>query len=147
STQAFFDDGTHGDLVAGDNIFSFQQTIGAAIDTGAKYMVATIADAQGRTASAPVTLTVESPTCGVERWEVKVGSDATVGDVILGAVVPSTILDLATFAAPSEDSLNTTFARTRIGPVEATVYQIDATMTFYKLEGDVDYHMVLDDGQ
>ncbi|HZR22713.1 MAG TPA: Ig-like domain repeat protein [Vicinamibacterales bacterium] len=145
SSQAFYDDGTHGDLTAGDNIFSVQQTVGAAIETGAKYLVATITDEQSRTATAPITLTVESPSCGVERWEVKVGTDSTVGQVNLGTTVPSTIFDLARFPAPSENVLNTTFATVRIDGVETTLYQIDATMTFYKLETDVDYHIVLDD--
>src|SRR5437763_7057238 len=58
ATQTFFDDGTHGDAVAGDNIFSFQAAVPAATSAGAKTLPATITDAQARSASASIALTV-----------------------------------------------------------------------------------------
>lgn len=148
AAQTFYDDGTHGDLLAGDNVFSFLATVGVDITTGAKYMVPVIRDAEGRTATAPITLTVSSPTCGVERWTVKVGSDMDVDLVNLGAHVPTTIATLAALPAPlsSDIDLGGPFANNRITPTETTVFVIDATMTFYKKETDVDYHIVLDDG-
>ena len=75
ASQQFYDDATHGDQFAGDNIFSFQQTIGPFIATGVYNIVANITDAQTRSATAPITITVQSPTCGVERWSVKTGGD------------------------------------------------------------------------
>src|SRR2546421_1692210 len=57
ASQQFYDDGTHGDQTAGDNIFSFQQTIGAFVPTGAYKVIANLADAQTRSAIAPITVT------------------------------------------------------------------------------------------
>ena len=58
TTQQFFDDGTHGDLVAGDNIFSFQASVPANTGAGSKNIPATITDAQSRTGSASISLNV-----------------------------------------------------------------------------------------
>src|SRR5205085_10578622 len=41
SPQQFFDDGTHGDQTAGDNVFTFHSTIAPFIPTGVKNLVAT----------------------------------------------------------------------------------------------------------
>jgi len=57
-TQQFFDDGTHGDLVAGDNTFSFQATVAANTTNGAKNLVVTITDAQSRAGTTTISLTV-----------------------------------------------------------------------------------------
>src|SRR5215510_10056655 len=145
SSQTFYDDGTHGDQTAGDNIFSFHATVGAFIPTGVKNIVATITDAQSRTATAPITLTVTSPTCGVERWSVKTGTDPDAGLVDLNHPMPGTIVDLGAIPAPPDPPgppLNA-----RIAPTETTVYTLNATMTLYKKEADVDYHIVLQDDQ
>lgn len=61
ATQTFFDDGTNGDVTIGDNIFSYQATVGAAVSTGQKTIVAIITDAEMRMASALITLTVNIP--------------------------------------------------------------------------------------
>lgn len=143
SSQTFFDDGTNGDLVAGDNVFSFQATVGSSITTGVKNIVSTITDAQGRTATAPITLTVQSPSCGVERWSVKVGTDPDVNSIDLNNVVPTTIFDLGSIPAPIDPPGPPDNAR--VAPTETTVYQVNALMTFYKKETDVDYHIVLQD--
>src|SRR5947209_4024012 len=62
ATQAFFDDGTHGDQVAGDNIFSFQVTVPTATNAGGKTLPVTITDAQARTGSASISLNVTPST-------------------------------------------------------------------------------------
>src|SRR5258706_1104707 len=142
-SQQFYDDATHGDVTAGDNTFSYQAIVGAATTTGAKSIVATITDAQARTATAPITLTVQSPTCGVERWSVKVGTDADVNLVDLNNPVRAFIPDLGAIPAPADPPgppLNN-----RVVPTETTVYVVNATMPLYKKEADVDYHMVLQD--
>ena len=156
SMQPFYDDGTHGDQVAGDNIFSLETTIGAAVSTGTYSVVATVTDSQGRSVAVPLTLSVQSLTCGVERWAVKVGTDSTVGQVRLDLPpTPATIEALGQITPPSEADIDSgdpahgvppgQFAFTRDAPVETTLYQVDGTMTFYKLETDVDYHIVLSD--
>jgi predicted extracellular nuclease len=58
SSQGFFDDGTNGDVAAGDNTFSFLATVSAATTPGAKNLPATITDAQARSGSASIALTV-----------------------------------------------------------------------------------------
>ncbi|HEX8143594.1 MAG TPA: DNA/RNA non-specific endonuclease [Pyrinomonadaceae bacterium] len=62
AAQPFFDDGTNGDVTAGDNIFSFSATVANATTGGAKNLTATITDAQSRTANANISLTVTVPT-------------------------------------------------------------------------------------
>lgn len=140
ATQAIYDDATHGDQTAGDGVFSFQATVGAFIPTGAKSIVATISDAQGRTATAPITLTVASPTCGVERWSVKTGGDPDAQFVNINNLIPGKIADLGALNAPATPPDNA-----RFGQAEFTEYVVNATMTFFKKEGDVDYHIVLQD--
>jgi predicted extracellular nuclease len=57
--QDFFNDGTNGDLIAGDLTFSYLATVGA-VDAGSKLITATITDAQARTGTAGISLTVEA---------------------------------------------------------------------------------------
>jgi predicted extracellular nuclease len=61
STQTFFDDGSNGDVVPGNNVFSFQATVGGGTTAGAKSLPATVADAQGRSGSSSIALTVTGP--------------------------------------------------------------------------------------
>ena len=148
SSQQFFDDGTHGDLTAGDNTFSVLATIGAAIPTGAKFLAAHVTDGQARSIDIPLTVTVQSPTCGVEYWNVKTGIDADATTINLTNVTPISISDLRAIPIafpPIGDRPTVNNAATRIAPTEFTVYRVNATLTLYKLETDVDYHMVLQD--
>ncbi len=143
ATQSFFDDGTNGDATAGDNVFSFLVTTGAFLSTGIKNIPATVSDAQSRVAAVPVTLTISSPTCGVERWSVKIGTDPDAANVDLNPV-PSTIFGLGAIPPPLDPPgppLNA-----RVAPTETGVYLLNATMTLFKKETDVDYHIVLQDG-
>jgi hypothetical protein len=141
STQQFYDDGTHGDVTAGDNVFSFLATVGATITTGAKNIPVSVVDAQSRGAIAGITVTVASPTCGVERWSIKVGTDPEASQVDTSKATPVTISDMRSWPAPSP-----TPPTTRVAPYEKTVWLINGTMTVYKKEDDVDYHIVVQDG-
>lgn len=58
--QAFYDDGTHGDLTAGDDVFSFSITVGSTI-SGSVSVPVSISDAQGRAATSNISLTVNLP--------------------------------------------------------------------------------------
>jgi predicted extracellular nuclease len=58
ATQPFFDDGTNGDLTAGDRIFSYALTVPGGTLPGPRSIPLTIADAQGRTAAATVAFTI-----------------------------------------------------------------------------------------
>ena len=141
-TQPFYDDGTHGDQTAGDNVFSFLAPVETAIP-GVKSIQTTIADEQSRTATAPITITVQSPTCGVERWSVKVGTDPDATQVDMSNPVRAQIADLGAIPPPADPPGPPDTQR--VSPEEKTLYVVNATMTLYKKETDVDYHIVLQD--
>jgi predicted extracellular nuclease len=65
ATQTFFDNGTNGDATAGDNIFSFLATVAGATTGGSKSLPISIADAQARTGSTNISLTVQTPPVAV----------------------------------------------------------------------------------
>jgi DNA/RNA endonuclease G (NUC1) len=60
-TQQFFDDGTNGDVVAANNVFSYAATVSVATTTGAKTIPFSIIDAQARSGSGNISLTVTLP--------------------------------------------------------------------------------------
>jgi len=61
ATQQFFDDGTNGDAVAGNLVFSYQASVSTTATAGAKVLPATVTDAQGRSVIANISLTVLPP--------------------------------------------------------------------------------------
>ena len=58
STQMFYDDGTNGDVTAGDNTFSYSATVATA---GVYSLAVKAMDAQARTAMASIALTAQVP--------------------------------------------------------------------------------------
>lgn len=58
ATEPFFDDGTNGDVTAGNNTFSFSTVVTVTTTPGAKSLPISISDAQGRSGSATISLTV-----------------------------------------------------------------------------------------
>ncbi len=56
--QIFYDHGTHGDVTAGDNVFSFNATVSSNTAPGSVNLNVSVSDAQGRTASPTIALTV-----------------------------------------------------------------------------------------
>lgn len=58
ASQMFFDNGTNGDAAAGDGRFSFSATVAAGTVPGEKSISTSISDAQSRSGSAPISLTV-----------------------------------------------------------------------------------------
>ena len=65
ATQTFFDNGTNGDVTPGDNIFSFQTTVAAMTTAGPKTLPTTVSDAQARSSTANISLTVQLPPLAV----------------------------------------------------------------------------------
>src|SRR5207249_585645 len=55
------DDGTNGDVTAGDNVFSARVTVSQATTLGVKSLAVTISDAQSRTATTSIGLIVTAP--------------------------------------------------------------------------------------
>lgn len=60
TTQPFFDDGTNGDVIVGDNVFSYRATVSVATTPGAKTIPFSITDAQSRSGAGNISLTVVS---------------------------------------------------------------------------------------
>ena len=58
SAQAFFDDGTNGDVTANDNVWSWLATVSADTTPGSKSIATQVVDAQGRNATANIALDV-----------------------------------------------------------------------------------------
>jgi hypothetical protein len=88
-------------------------------------------------------VTVSSPTCGVERWSVKTGTDPDAGLVNLNSPVRATIAALRAIPAPVDPPgppLNA-----RVQPTEITAFVVNGIISLYKLETDVDYHIVIKD--
>ena len=139
--QQFYDDGTHGDTIAGNNVYSFLATVDALATTGAKSISVVVTDAQARMAFAGITVSVASPTCGVERWSVKVGTDPAASSVDLSKATPVSLATMRSWPAPASPPLNT-----RVAPYETTVWVVHGTLINFKKEDDVDYHIVMQDG-
>jgi endonuclease G len=77
ATQAFFDDGTNGDVTANDNTFSFSYTIPAATTGGVHNVTAVAADAQTRTANVNIALNINAVTPGEDPLLLGNPSNAT----------------------------------------------------------------------
>ncbi|MGC2234937.1 MAG: DNA/RNA non-specific endonuclease [Pyrinomonadaceae bacterium] len=77
ATQQLFDNGTNGDVTPGDNVFSFQATVAANTSGGNYGFVSTITDAQTRTATTTILLTVNAPVSGAVHLTMGNPSDAT----------------------------------------------------------------------
>jgi hypothetical protein len=141
ATQQFYDDGTHGDVTPGNNVFSFSATTSSNLAAGSKSLPISIADAQARNATAYITLSITLPTCGVERWSVKVGTDPDASLCDLTKATPVTLTTMRGWPAPASPPSNS-----RVAPYETTVWVVHGTLIDYKKEADVDYHLVLQDG-
>lgn len=83
SSQAFVDDGSNGDAVAGDLTFSHQATVAAGTSAGPKVLPVAIADAQGRSAAADIALSVVARVDIAEIQGQGVGSPLPVGTEVL----------------------------------------------------------------
>jgi predicted extracellular nuclease len=68
--QRLYDDGTHGDATASDNIFSLNVTVRADTTVGVKSLSCTISDAQSRSSIAPISVTVTLQVCGTTHTNV-----------------------------------------------------------------------------
>lgn len=64
ASQPFFDNGTNGDVTAGDNVFSYLATISNGTGGGTYGVSAVASDAQGRTATVSISIVVNAPIAG-----------------------------------------------------------------------------------
>ena len=61
ATQMFFDDGTNGDVTPNDNVFSYNATVPISTTPGAKTLPFNITDAESRSGTGSISLTIQSP--------------------------------------------------------------------------------------
>ncbi|NNE66435.1 MAG: hypothetical protein HKN33_07695 [Pyrinomonadaceae bacterium] len=61
ASQTFFDDGTNGDVTAGDNTYSFSAVIPAGLGGGLKVVPISVTDAQARSAPTSINVTINAP--------------------------------------------------------------------------------------
>lgn len=67
NTQPFFDDGTNGDAVAADNVFTYTTTVPSDATPGNKTVPVTVADAEGRSGSANISIFVAPPYASIPQ--------------------------------------------------------------------------------
>ncbi len=65
ASQMFYDDGTHGDVTNGDNIFSYSATVTGGTSAGLKSVPFTVVDSQARSGNATLSLFVTIPGCAI----------------------------------------------------------------------------------
>ncbi len=80
--QPFSDDGTGGDVVAGDLVFTFLATVSPVTTAGPKTLPVTIVDAQARTGSTTISLTVEPPAIAIHDIQGPGTASPLVGQVV-----------------------------------------------------------------
>jgi len=142
-SQSFMDDGTNGDAVGSDNTFSYQLRTPFTLSKGVHTVVATVTDGT-TTLNEPISFTAALPTCGTERWAVKVGDDLGAANVdLVNPATPTTIQALVAASAPTLNP-NPPYDP-RFSGVETTRWVLNATMMAFKKETDVDYHIVIAD--
>jgi hypothetical protein len=148
-SQAFFDDGTNGDGAAGDNTFTYEIRVPLTTTRGIHRVTAVVTDGLGTSLTEPIAFTAALPTCGTERWSVKVGDDTGASLVDLAsAPTATTIQALRAVPAPALEPnppYDPRFTNPAFAGVETTAWVLNATMTAFKKETDVDYHIVLAD--
>jgi predicted extracellular nuclease len=85
AAQAFADNGANGDVQANDGTFSYLATVPLSTTPGTKSLTATIADAQARTATATIALTVAA-SCGSPYTPIPAIQGSGSGTTMAGSV-------------------------------------------------------------
>ncbi|HEY2359741.1 MAG TPA: PxKF domain-containing protein [Candidatus Angelobacter sp.] len=87
ATEPFFDDGTNGDVTAGNNTFSFSTVVTITTTPGTKSLPISISDAQGRSGSATITLTVTTAPLNLSIHDIQGAGDTS---PVVGKLVSTT---------------------------------------------------------
>jgi predicted extracellular nuclease len=82
SSQVFYDDGTHGDATAGDNVSSFLAQVTSVTSFGARLLSATITDAEGRTGTATIYIFTRPPKVAIHAIQGASHISPMVGDPV-----------------------------------------------------------------
>ncbi len=86
AAQTLFDDGTNGDVVSGDNVFSFLATVGSGTSSGAHSITVNVSDSISRTGTTSLALTVSTGhTFSIsDRGGVSVSSEGAAATTVSG---------------------------------------------------------------
>jgi uncharacterized protein len=87
ATEPFFDDGTNGDVSAGNNTFSFSTVVAINTTPGTKSLPISISDAQGRSGSATISLTVTTAPLNLSIHDIQGPGDTS---PVVGKLVSTT---------------------------------------------------------
>jgi predicted extracellular nuclease len=87
ATEPFFDDGTNGDVTAGNNTFSFSTVVTVNTTPGTKSLLISISDAQGRSGSATITLVVTTAPLNLSIHDIQGPGDTS---PVVGRLVSTT---------------------------------------------------------
>ncbi len=87
ATEPFFDDGTNGDVTAGNNTFSFSTVVTVNTTPGTKSLPISISDAQGRSGSATITLVVTTAPLNLSIHDIQGPGDTS---PVVGKLVSTT---------------------------------------------------------
>jgi hypothetical protein len=116
ATQAFFDNGTNGDVTAGDGTYSYSYTIPAATAEGAFTLPFTVTDGLERSSNGTIALSVDGAGATLETANVPVGEGELT--TLTGSMVANdvdifkiNICDLANFTATTFGNGNTADTR------------------------------------
>ncbi|MGA9995799.1 MAG: lamin tail domain-containing protein, partial [Pyrinomonadaceae bacterium] len=136
ATQTFFDNATNGDVTAGDNIFSFLATVAMATTGGVKTLPISIADAQARTGSTSISLTVQTPPVAVHDIQGSgntsplVNSVVTTSGIVTGRKSNGFFLQTPdAFADANPNTSEGVFVFTSSAPPAAAAVGSDVTVT------------------
>jgi predicted extracellular nuclease len=77
ATEPFFDDGTNGDVTAGNNTFSFSTVVTITTTPGTKSLPISISDAQGRSGAATITLVVTTAPLNLSIHDIQGSGDTS----------------------------------------------------------------------
>jgi len=83
--QTMYDDGTNGDLFAGDNVFSYLQNVDASQAGGTAQLFYVVGDAEGRSANGTIFLDVTVPA----QWDEIANGGSDAGDLPSSAQTPT----------------------------------------------------------
>jgi hypothetical protein len=95
ATQTFYDDGTNGDAVAGNNVYSYGATVAPGTAPGSKSLPVSIVDAEERISVVTIGLTVEAPPQpaiqiseiqGAAHLSPRMGDTVTTTGIVIGKI-------------------------------------------------------------
>ncbi|HVE65763.1 MAG TPA: lamin tail domain-containing protein [Thermoanaerobaculia bacterium] len=136
AAQPFFNDGSNGDVTAGDNVHSYLATVAPGTTSGSKSLPATINDAQARSGSASIPISIRAL---VEIFQIQgaglaspyAGQPIRTNDNIVTGVAPNGFfIQTPTGRADANvETSNGVFVFTSSAPTVTVGAQVDVTAT------------------